>query len=525
MASLAVAALCTGGLAGLTAGDVAAGPQTTFDGLEIVPLMVAGWLLAPLLALAVMAVAIALCVASITAGALNPTSAAIELFVAVSVGLLTIAAADRSVARAALARRARGILRLTRLLDTIRELGAESEADPALEEILAAATQLLSEPGRSRPRSILGIIHSGVVRIHLDTGSRPRLVGESFAVGDNPAVHRALAGGGGTATVRTEHLRGQARTLVDRLGGRLVAVTRVRAHARPYAVLCIVFDHLRAFDPEELRLLEAMSHLAGIAVDTAAAVRLERAHNETLRATAEHSAQLEAMKREFLLLASHELRGPLTVARGYASMLRDGSLGASPEAFGRAIHVLEDKLDEIAALVDDMLETARLETGNLGLVTREVDLRELVRSAVDTVRPVVTARHRLEVELPLEPVLVHGDSERLRRITVNLLDNAVKYSPDGGPVELHVALRGKRATVSVRDRGVGIPEQAMGRMFKRFGRIVTERTTNIPGTGLGLYLSRELARAHGGDITVDSTEGEGSTFTLTLPLDGKPHHR
>jgi signal transduction histidine kinase len=165
-----------------------------------------------------------------------------------------------------------------------------------------------------------------------------------------------------------------------------------------------------------------------------------------------------------------------------------------------------------------MLETARLETGNLELSRGDVDLREVVETAVEQVRPVVTERHQLEIDLPGKPVVVRGDTARLRRIAVNLLDNAVKYSPDGGAVRLAVDVSDRHAEVSVRDCGIGIAADAQARMFQRFGRIVTPRTSSIPGTGLGLYLCRELARAHGGDITVESREGEGSTFTLTLPL-------
>jgi signal transduction histidine kinase len=264
-----------------------------------------------------------------------------------------------------------------------------------------------------------------------------------------------------------------------------------------------------------------MGHLAGMAIDAASAVSLERAHTDELRRRADHIAELEEMKREFLLLASHELRSPLAVARGYAAMLRDGSLGPPPDSFSRALSVLEAKLGEIGALVDDMLETARLETGNLDLARKEVDLRDVLQTAVEQVRPVVGEKHHLEIELPGRPVLVRGDGERLRRIAVNLLDNAVKYSPRGGEVCCAVDVRGRSAAIRVRDHGIGIADDAQARMFQRFGRIVTAETSSIPGTGLGLYLCRELARAHGGDITVESREGEGSTFTVTLPLDGE----
>jgi signal transduction histidine kinase len=202
-------------------------------------------------------------------------------------------------------------------------------------------------------------------------------------------------------------------------------------------------------------------------------------------------------------------------------MLREGSLGRPPASFRRPLDILEDKLAEMGSLVDDMLETARLETGDLDLTRNDVDLRQVVETAIAQVRQGVSERHQLEVELPGRPVVVRGDTERLRRIAVNLLDNAVKYSPDGGAVCCAVGVSEHQVEMRVQDHGLGIAAEAQARMFQRFGRIVTPETSHIPGTGLGLYLCRELARAHGGDITVESREGEGSTFTLTLPL-GRP---
>jgi signal transduction histidine kinase len=272
-----------------------------------------------------------------------------------------------------------------------------------------------------------------------------------------------------------------------------------------------------AVDPTTGSIQCVVALAIGLLTVVASSASLARRQAGQLRRSAAHSSELEAAKREFLLLASHELRSPLAVARGYAAMLSDGSLGASPDRFRRPLEVLRGKLDEINALVEEMLETARLETGELGLIHGDVDLRDVVSTAADAVGPAVSERHHIELELPGGPVLVRGDSERLRRIAFNLLDNAVKYSPDGGQVTAAVTIVDATAHLSVCDEGLGIAVADRSRMFQRFGRIVTEQTRSIPGTGLGLYLCRELARAHGGDITVESSEGEGSTFTLTLP--------
>jgi signal transduction histidine kinase len=520
--STLAALVCLAALGALLWGDAHTGRETTFGGLQIVPLAVAGWLLGPRIALALTAAAIGLRVAAIAIGAVAPVTGGIQSGVALVVGLLVIAAADRANARLVMERRARGVRRLTRLLDAIRALGAEGDPELAMEEILAAAAAVFTPPGRRPPRAFLATVtDGGALRVILElenAGGRPSLLGTEFPLADSPGMVRVVEDGG-TVASRRNQLRREARRLAHELGIVTVAAARVRAGRRAYGVLALGFADERTFDPEELRLLQAMGHLAGIAIDAATAVSVERRHTDELRRRAEQIAGVESAKREFLLLASHELRSPLAVARGYAAMLSDGTLGKPPAAFHRPLAVLEDKLGEIGALVDDMLETARLETGNLDLDHGPVDLREVVRTAVAQVRPVVTKRHRLHVELPGKPVVVRGDTERLRRIAVNLLDNAVKYSPEGGPVRCAVEVDDGHAEMRVHDRGLGIAADAQARMFKRFGRIVTPRTSNIPGTGLGLYLCRELARAHGGDITVESTEGEGSTFTLTLPLE------
>jgi signal transduction histidine kinase len=519
-AAAGVAVACLAALAALVVGDMRTDPTLTFGALAIVPLAAAGWLLSPALALAVTAAATAGRIADIAVGGVSPVTGAIQAVVGVGVGLLVIALAGSARSRIHMERRARGIRRLTRLLDALRSLGPESDAELSLGEILGAAASVLGHP-EDAPRTFLAVVDEDRLTISLErnTSTGPNILGESFAAADAAALLPVLDDGATTIVGRRE-LRGSARKLMARAGIVTTVAARVRCSGRPHGLLCVAFEEDCWFDPEELRLLQALAHIAGISLDAASAVDLERRQAGDLRRRAEHIAELESMKREFLLLASHELRSPLGVARGYAAMLRDGTLGEPPASFQRALGIMEDKLGEIAALVDDMLETARLETGNLGLSDSDVDLRDVVQTAVAQVQPVVTERHHLELELPGKPVVVRGDTERLRRIAVNLLDNAVKYSPQGGAVHCAVDVCDHHAEVRVHDQGLGIAADAQARMFQRFGRIVTPQTSNIPGTGLGLYLCRELARAHGGDITMESREGEGSTFTLTLPLRG-----
>jgi signal transduction histidine kinase/putative methionine-R-sulfoxide reductase with GAF domain len=278
------------------------------------------------------------------------------------------------------------------------------------------------------------------------------------------------------------------------------------------------------FEWPALRMLEGVADLAGLAVGNAERLRLELDRTSDLEAHAGRMAELEKVKADFLKVASHELRGPLAVVKGYFSMLSDGSLPVGTPTTGKILEVIGGKLDEVSELVEQMLETARLEDSRLHLRLQVVDLDAVVAEAAERVRPAAPT-HRLVVGEATSPVQVLADRHRLLTILTNLLDNAVKYSPDGGRVEVKVIAAGNTVQVRVRDHGLGIAEEDLPRLFTRFGRIVTAENSHIPGTGLGLYLARELARLHGGDITVRSGEGGGSTFTVSLPTAGARAHQ
>lgn len=238
---------------------------------------------------------------------------------------------------------------------------------------------------------------------------------------------------------------------------------------------------------------------------------------ERVRVT-ERLAAIEKNKTQFLNLASHELRGPLTVVRGYVSMLEGGLLGDLNERGRKAVPVISAKVLEMNALIEQMIEAARLEDGALMLRPEANDLRDIVTAAVDSARPALDGRHMIQVKCPDRPVHVRVDGERVKTIVSNLISNAIKYSPEGGSVDVDIVNRGGIARVSVKDQGVGIAKEDLPILFTRFGRVSTPQTDHLPGTGLGLYLGRQLARLQGGEITVDSDPGRGSTFTLHLPV-------
>ncbi|HEY4026183.1 MAG TPA: PAS domain-containing sensor histidine kinase [Candidatus Dormibacteraeota bacterium] len=241
-----------------------------------------------------------------------------------------------------------------------------------------------------------------------------------------------------------------------------------------------------------------------------------------LRQQIQQAMQLEQLKTDFLKLASHELRAPLGVVRGYISMIEDGTLGPVDTNVSSVLPLLRGKLDDMNRLINDMLETARLEDSALQLRLAPLDLRDIVHQSVRSLEPLADPRHGLITSTPGRSVMVMGDPSRLSMVLTNLVHNALKYSPDGGEVRITCTVTDGRAQVAVADQGVGIAPESLGLLFTRFGRVITQQTSGIGGTGLGLYLARDLARRHGGDVEVESEPGRGSTFTLTLPVAPEP---
>ena len=226
-------------------------------------------------------------------------------------------------------------------------------------------------------------------------------------------------------------------------------------------------------------------------------------------------AALERAKTDFLNIASHELRGPMTVIKGYLTMLDSGALGELAPKARSVLPLLISKSDEVNWMIEQMIEASRLEEGRLALKRQRTDIVELTDSAIDGVRMLLSG-HELKVDMPVQPIEADVDPDRFQIVVRNLLSNAAKYSPNGTDIDVDVRRDGDRAFVNVTDHGTGIARDDQAKLFTRFGRI--ESSMHVQGTGLGLWLSREIALMHDGDLTVDSGVGVGSTFTFTVPL-------
>jgi PAS domain S-box-containing protein len=228
--------------------------------------------------------------------------------------------------------------------------------------------------------------------------------------------------------------------------------------------------------------------------------------------------ELERSKSTFLNLVAHELRSPLTVLRGYLSLFRDLDEKGRRALEQRSLPALEAKTREMSRLVDQMVEVARLEEGSLRVRAERLDLGTVVEQAVEITRALDDPIHRIIFEPHPEELNVVGDEDRIRIVLGNLLSNAMKFSPAGGDVVVAVEKVGDFGQVSVIDQGVGIQLEDQVKLFNRYTRLEREDTQHVPGTGMGLYLSRELARRQGGDLKLLWSGPGGSAFALTVPL-------
>ncbi len=229
--------------------------------------------------------------------------------------------------------------------------------------------------------------------------------------------------------------------------------------------------------------------------------------------------ELDRLKDDFVATVSHELRTPLTSMMGFLEMIREGEAGELNDEQKRFLAIVYRSSERLQRLVGDLLFVARLDANGLQLQFGEVQLADIVRESVESSGALARSREvGLVADLDSMPP-VSGDKERLSQLVGNLVSNALKFTPAGGSVTARAFADAGRAVVEIADTGIGIPVAEQSRLFQRFFRSSTATEQAIPGTGLGLVISRAIAEAHGGTIGVTSVPGEGTTFRVELPLD------
>jgi signal transduction histidine kinase len=258
----------------------------------------------------------------------------------------------------------------------------------------------------------------------------------------------------------------------------------------------------------------------GLAYDLGGAILQALAHQQQIE-TVERLREVDRVKTEFVSRVSHELRTPLTSIRGYVEMLIDQSFGAVSESQLLALGITVRNCDRLLTLIENLLVLSEADSGPSVKGYVALDLAEIVSDVQAALVPVLSGRD-LEVSFPTVPPVkrLSGDVQELERVLLNLLTNAVKFTPDGGRVTLQVTTSADEVRIVVADTGIGISPADLPHVFRRFFRSQSAIRAEVPGTGLGLSLVKSIVEAHGGSIAVSSHPGVGSTFVVTLPTDG-----
>ena len=249
-------------------------------------------------------------------------------------------------------------------------------------------------------------------------------------------------------------------------------------------------------------------------------VQLSETNRELNEANAK-LRELSEMKEEFLALTTHDLRSPLTVISGVISFFTSGRLGELSPEQKNMVAMMERNTQNLIELVNDLLDASKLESGTMRLEVTSINVRGVVDELRESMEPLAREKEIELVEaLPEDLPPVEADRAKLRRVLLNLLSNALKFTQKGGTVEVRAAREGDRVRVAVSDTGVGIAPDDVARLFDKYEQARSRATRGEKGTGLGLYITKQLVELHGSQIKVESEVGQGSTFSFTLPVAG-----
>lgn len=306
--------------------------------------------------------------------------------------------------------------------------------------------------------------------------------------------------------------------LLEETGHHAIAALPLAVAGRRVGVMGLSFDTPRAFTHDERVLSLAVASLVAQALDRAKLYQDERAARAAAEVALACAEEANRAKANFLAVMSHELRTPLNAIGGYAQLIGLGIRGPVTEAQLADLARIRRSTEHLLGLVNDVLSFVRLDTGRVSFDIGDTALASICEQVAEIVGAQLHARRlRFEYSVDDGDVHVSADPERLRQILINLLVNAGKFTEEGGRVTLACETVDDRVHIHVSDTGCGIPADLLGRIFEPFVQVGRQLDKPVDGVGLGLAISRDLARGMGGDLTVTSEPGKGSCFTLTVP--------
>ncbi|MFC1654060.1 ATP-binding protein [Patescibacteria group bacterium] len=282
------------------------------------------------------------------------------------------------------------------------------------------------------------------------------------------------------------------------------------------------------FSTQDLNTLDIFGPQISVAIQNSLAYEKIRQFNITLREEVKLATKklrkankdlrhLDKLKDEFVYVATHELKNPVTAMRGYLSMINEGSFGRIPKQLQEPIVQLNQSNQQLVNLVNDLLQIARAEAQTLNVDLEDVNICKVIEEIIKNIQPLADQKDiKINYSCSKKEILIKADSDRLKEVFNNLISNAIKYS-EKGTIAISYAQEGKYIATHVKDQGVGIPKKDQKKIFTRFFRVEEEAAKGIPGSGLGLFIVRQLVEKMGGKIWFTSKYGKGTTFSFTLP--------
>ncbi|MDO9518422.1 MAG: ATP-binding protein [Methanosarcinaceae archaeon] len=290
-----------------------------------------------------------------------------------------------------------------------------------------------------------------------------------------------------------------------------VIIFSLRSHEKVIGFVNLTIPFDREISDDDMRVMESVGNEVGIAVEN---VRL---FEETKKAYDELKL-LDEMKNEFLSNVSHELKTPLVSIKGYSELMCDESLGALNEKQKKAMEVVSRNSERLRHLIDSLIYLTIEKAKKIEFRFNLIQIVDVINQAVSDVHPMIEKKGlTIITDMPDELPKVNGDTDRLTEVIINLIDNAVKFTPKGGEITIAACEEPEMIHITVKDTGVGIPKDAISKLFKRFYQVDASTTRRYGGTGLGLYITKSIVKMHNGQIWVESEEGVGTTFHILLP--------